>query len=86
MAYCRMGEDSDLYIYNCIFNGYTCMNCKIPENRKIHIKNGVEYSYGEWSSKNLNELLNHLNEHIKLGHKVPSHTIERIEREIEKSK
>jgi hypothetical protein len=65
MAYSRFG-DSDLYLYGSVFGGYDCALCKLhPDGRSINLDT-------------IEEVFEHVLEHIKAGHEVNSYTLIRI--------
>ncbi len=70
MSYCRLGDDSDVYLFPSydVFICYMCKLRKDENNRKF---------------KTLREVLKHLNRHIKAGHKVPKYAFDRIKKEME---
>lgn len=69
MSYCRLDEDSDVYMYSHIGGFIECCVCKIS-NR---------YSEKFDTSK---DALDHLYEHIEAGHKVPEYALKRLREEI----
>jgi len=67
MSYCFKGPDSDVDMVT-ISTGIICCNCDI---------------YGGEPHFNTERgALDHLRAHIKCGHKVPQHAINRLNREI----
>lgn len=66
MSYCRMGEDSDLYIFGAGDDSIECCGCPLLE--------GIRTMW----SPNAYSMLNHVFEHIKAGHRVPDYTLERL--------
>lgn len=70
MSYARMGNDSDVYVL-AISEGLTCMACRLLGD-DLASYNGDE-----------KQMLRHLTQHRKNGHKVPQRTFDRIMREME---
>jgi predicted small metal-binding protein len=64
MAYARKTPDSDVYVYLSV-NGFTCCSCDLADR-------------GYFVAKDDAEIIEHLIEHIRNGHKVPRRTIERL--------
>ncbi len=72
MSYCRMGQDSDVYMYPHI-NGYiVCVNCKLSER---------PYD-DEMQFKTQKQAIAHLEHHIASGNKVPKYAIEILKKEL----
>ena len=67
MAYCRFGDDSDVYMYEDIRGGLTCIRCVLKMN--------------EIRFATIDEAIFYLKEHIKFGHKVPEEAIQELEAE-----
>ena len=69
MAYCRAGEDSDVYL---VWTDHTieCMCCKLDETEP-----DVHYRFSELSE--------HLRMHKQYGNKVPEFVFETLEKEKE---
>lgn len=77
MAYCRFGEDSDLYIYKTQFRILGCFK----DVWMIHLEaKEVEEFYEVYS---LEDLLKLLLDFKKLKFKIPEHTFGRIYRELD---
>ena len=71
MSYARFG-DGDVYVWaDSFLGGIRCQACRLLN----------DWPSGAWF-ENRSEMLAHLAEHKKAGHKVPQHAIERLEREI----
>jgi hypothetical protein len=68
MSYCRMGNDSDVYLIGT-YGGWQCCGCKLISKLL----------------KSREEVLEHLNEHKKMGDKVPIRAIKRLKSEMVKS-
>lgn len=66
MSYCRIGPDSDVYLYKSGDNEWNCCICPV-------------HMFERYTS--INEILKHLLELKKAGHKVPDYAIERLEQE-----
>lgn len=67
MSYCRMSDDSDVYIIG-YGDGVECCGCTMDPKRSFYGSNS--------------EMIAHLREHKRTGDKVPKHAIERLLREI----
>ena len=72
MSYARKNEDSDIYIVHSS-DMYRCYACPLYD----------EYQHVEVES--IEELLNHVLDHVDAGHKVSSKTLTRITLEWENS-
>ena len=71
MSYCRFSEDSDVYLYPHVYGDYVCCACRLRE------------TFGSTVLFTLEEVLEHLQAHQDVGHKVPEYAFERIKAEIE---
>lgn len=74
MSYCRADNESDVYV---IGSGdgkgnplWECVGCPGSQNRY-----GVTFHTRQ-------KMVEHLQEHVRLGHKVPDRAFERLAREI----
>ncbi len=74
MSYCRFGPDSDLYVVRT-GDGYQCICCPSEEGD----------DYKSWYGDTLEDLLNHLVDHVGEGHKVPHAAMERVAIEMTKA-
>jgi len=63
VSYARFSEDSDVYVYRDFGGLYRCAWCALGD---------------DWSHKNTDATLAHLQEHIAAGHDVPDYCIERL--------
>ena len=70
MSYCRLGEDSDIYV---IQSGDTWCCCGCMRGDELA---GTEFD-------TLAELKLHLEEHVRLGDKVPEYAMARVRREMD---
>ncbi len=78
MAYCRFDEDSDVYLYEDVNGGWSCVSCAIE---------GSLTSHGPLVRLDtIDDTISHLKEHIKHGHKVPDKVIAELEKEQAVSK
>lgn len=68
MAYCRVGEDSDVYMYPTT-DSIVCCGCILDD------MDGTEFILRR-------DAILHLELHITWGHKVPNYAFERLELEI----
>lgn len=74
MSYCRMGPDSDVYVYRRVEdNMLECCGCKLNDNTRV------------FDCPTDEEMLNHLKHHLSTGHQVPAAALERLERGIRAS-
>lgn len=69
MSYCRFGDDSDVYVYYAC-KGLCCCMCFLNSDRE-----------DEHFHKR-SEMINHLKQHKKRGHKVPPRAMKRLKEEI----
>lgn len=63
MSFTRFSKNSDVYSYRNMRGRYICCSCKLhsrPENRV----------YIDFSCDHLEDLIKHLLDHVKVGHKV----------------
>ncbi|KKM64791.1 hypothetical protein LCGC14_1497850 [marine sediment metagenome] len=86
MSYCRNnGKDSDVYLIatgnvNTNENGWECCGCpRVP--REDSVFEGITIP-GSPFFTTLQETIAHLEEHRRLGDKVPESAFERLRREI----
>ncbi len=72
MAYCRIGEDSDVYLYEDCEGFISCCGCGLPAFPpivKIYRRS---------------EALAHLNLHVEAGEKVPERAFRLMREDLEK--
>jgi len=69
MSYCRMGPDSDVYLYADINGGWSCCGCAFVESSTARF-----YS--------LEHVFDHMVEHRQAAQKVPERVFDRLRREI----
>lgn len=82
MSYCRMGPDSDVYLYPSI-HGYTCCSCRLAEPRKTE---GNYYTYHpDHVLSHPIDTFFHLLRHRETGHKVPEQAFNMLIDEIVES-
>jgi hypothetical protein len=65
MAYCRFSDQSDVYVYQTMEDIFECCGCIIPPKT---IRRFETYDL----------IIEHLNTHKKLGHKVPQSAIDEL--------
>jgi len=65
MSYCRLGEDSDVYVYLSTDNHLHCCGCLLK---------------GEFRTDRYSAMLDYLGEHRALGHRIPSDAVEKLAR------
>lgn len=70
MSYCRFEENSDVYLYDDCYEGWTCVRC---------LMNG---GHAKGLSR-LGDVLDHLNQHMTRGHQVPAYAVQRAQEEID---
>jgi len=71
MSYCRVGEDSYVYVYHSVQGMYVCwMRESILDGHAGSFECGTD-----------TEMLAHLEAHIAAGHKVPTRAINRLRKE-----
>lgn len=76
MSYCRFGPDSDVYVYGGC-DSIVCCACHLGPYDEAS-----GYACNEFTGNN-KEMLAHLVEHVKAGHKVPERAIQWLSREID---
>ena len=70
MSYARLGPESDVYVYDDCDEGLTCWNCSFCQQDTDE----------HYLVKSANEMILHLEEHLKSGHKVPAYAFESLRR------
>lgn len=74
MSYVRAGENSDVYVFPSKRLGievYECCGCCIARETR---------AYGDWLTRTAEQMIDHLQEHRKKGHRVPQEAIERLKK------
>ena len=74
MSYCRMGQDSDVYMYPSVYGGIVCSGCKLTPT-----------GYESVTFRTQEEAIIHLNEHEENGHMTPIYAIKSLEAEIKEN-
>ncbi len=72
MAYCRMSEDSDVYVIATMEGKnkvWECVGCTLTKEH-----------YGK-TAHTRTQMLTHLTHHRGVGDKVPTHAVARLQRE-----
>lgn len=69
-------EKSDVYLFEHYFGYLDCCGCKL--NKSTNYEDIGKSS----STKSRSEMIEHLKEHIRVGHTVPAHVIPMLEKEI----
>jgi hypothetical protein len=72
MSYARIGKDSAVYVIDT-GGYYQCISCHLLP--KCHW-------FDSYRTTSLAELRSHLEEHDAVGHRIPRHTWQRIDREL----
>lgn len=72
MAYARFGPHSDVYVYEDVRGFLCCMRCDISDDR-------------ETRTKSRGEMIKHLEDHRRAGHKVPDEATDELRAEVAKS-
>lgn len=67
MSYCRFSKDSDVYMYAHYQGGIDCCACRL-EGRSVRLSDVVD-------------ALEHLQQHVDAGHKVPSYAVDQLAEE-----
>lgn len=70
MAYARMGDDSDVYVW--LGRGWECSGCRLVSGKR-------KWFYTE----DRQAMINHLHAHREAGHLVPQRAIDRLQRELD---
>lgn len=78
MSYTRFSEDSDTYTLSAMA-GYICVSCRL-----LPIDGGNNFDNATFVT--MRELVEHMLEHIKAGHKVPRGELKRLYREAKDKK
>lgn len=63
MALCRFGSDSDVYVYYSTEGGIECCGCRLGSAKMVNVVTEAE-------------MIAHLEEHRRAGHRVPSEALE----------
>ena len=82
MSYCRFCKEdriyhgiklvkSDVYVFEHVWGGIQCCGCKLSET-----------PFGSATFFTYSEMIEHLNEHKRVGHAVPEHVIPSLEEQI----
>lgn len=66
MAYVRLGQHSDVYVYAGGSKGFVCHWCRVAEG-------------GTTETETAREMIEHLQVHIERGDRVPAHAIAELE-------
>lgn len=73
MSYCRFGDDSDVYVFGTYGHNkeevFECCGCLMMGDMK------------PFHCKTKNEMVKHLFEHMRNGHKVPTYAIDHLKKE-----
>jgi hypothetical protein len=69
MAYCRFGDDSNVFMYGTLSSRIKCCMCMFGP------KEPTEFD-------NPKEAMEHLMKHIDAGHRVPGEAVEKLKSEI----
>ena len=70
MSYARFSKVSDVYVYSSARGGIECCGCKLITDR---LANAVMTSPAE--------MLDHLNRHVRAGHRVPEGALAQLREE-----
>jgi hypothetical protein len=68
VALCRFGSDSDVYVYYSIHGGIECCGCRLLDGRLFNLPTEAE-------------MIAHLEQHRRAGHKVPEEAFEELRTE-----
>jgi hypothetical protein len=72
MSYARLAEDSDVYVFRCVYGALECCGCSLSKNH--------------WARFDTTDaMLAHLDEHKAAGHDVPERAIVRLIEEREEN-
>ena len=66
MAVCRLGPDSDVYVFYNVGGGIECCGCSLFKQRGFNAPDEAA-------------MISHLRDHAAVGHKVPSEAFDRLE-------
>lgn len=69
MSYCRFGNDSSVYIYPHAHGYIVCGYCRLEKN------------FGDVLFHNYSDAIDHLQEHKKMGGKVPKYALDELKKE-----
>lgn len=70
MSYARFGPDSDVYVFPNVNGMYECCGCSL------------EFKFIK-RFRTAEDTINHLNDHVSAGHKVPDYAFTRLNQERE---
>ncbi len=70
MAYCRFAHDSDAYIFEDTRGGLTCCGCRLGGRTT------------DFNCALRTEMLAHMDEHRKEGHRIPDDAIEELRADL----
>jgi hypothetical protein len=71
MAYARFSSHSDVYVYEDVRGFLCCMRCDLSDDR-------------ETRTKSRGEMIEHLEDHRRAGHKVPDDATAELKVEVTK--
>lgn len=66
MSYCRMGPDSDVYVFRTFGDVYSCCACRLSADRQSQ------------SFVTAADMLHHLHAHLEADHRVPIRAMKRL--------
>lgn len=69
MSYCRLGDDSDVYVLAATDDRFWCVACPMRQDT--------------WTCRTRGKLIEHLRAHRRAGHRVPDRVFGRLRREME---
>lgn len=77
MSYCRFSE-GDVYMYSNLSEmKIVCCACRLLDKDRYGLR-------GNFSFDTLEEALKHLEEHVKVGHRVPEYAFRLLREEIKR--
>ncbi len=71
MAFARFGAHSDVYVYASVSGGYTCCGCSLFDPKDPDSKFSKSFNTPE-------DMIEHLEEHIRAGDRVPEYALTRL--------
>lgn len=66
MAYCRFSDDSDVYVFADLDGWLECCRCDLTGDA------------GSFRTRDVRDMIRHLERHRAAGHKVPEKVFERL--------
>ena len=78
MSYCRLGDNCDIYLYEHYKRGWRCCWCVLPD----FLNNREDENIEDFEMYTLQAVLDHIEDHRRVGHKVPEYVFTQVQAEI----